>query len=63
MLEQSYLLVSENGRISPCTTQRSTIVILSQVLRKNTAMYGHHSRIQPYTVVNERECSTWEVFV
>ena len=59
MLKQSYLLVSGNGRISPYTTRRNTIVILSQVLRENTAIYGHGGRIWQYTVVNESEHSTW----
>ena len=61
MLKQSYLLVSGNGRISPYTTRRNTIVILSQVLRENTAIYGHGGRIWQYTVVNESGHSTWAV--
>ena len=58
-LKQSFLLVSGNGRISPYTTRRNTIVILSQVLRENTATYGHGGRIWQYTVVNESGHSTW----
>ena len=38
---------------------RNTVVILSHVLRENTAIYGHGGRMWQYSVVNESGCSTW----
>ena len=52
MLKQCYLLVPGNGRISPYTVRRTTIVILSQVLHKR---YGNILPRQPFLAVHGRK--------
>lgn len=51
VLKRSYSLVPGSARISPYTARRNTIVILSQVIRKNTAIRSRW----PYLAVYGRK--------
>ena len=56
-------LVSVDDRILQYTIRRNTVVILSHVLHWITTKYGHGGRIKTYMVVNDREDSTWGVWI